>query len=36
MGSSFGDDLGSAFEEYVLAMVGGVMHVGAAGTDFVG
>ena len=35
-GKSFGADLGGAIKEDLLAMVGGVVHVGAAGTDFGG
>ena len=36
MGTSFGADLGGAVVEDLLAMVGGVVQVGAAGTDFGG
>ena len=36
MGTSFGADLGVAVVENFIAMVGGVVQVGAAGTDFGG
>ena len=36
MGTSFCVDLGGATKEELLAIVGGVLLVGAAGTDFGG